>query len=175
MNPLSYWCELHHGVLSQKHVIWRAVVVLLRMDSPVVCQYRLMDCRRVFYFGDLKMHHVTESQSNYTSHEIQNLCLFFLNLIRDKDRRFSERLSCEASRSSLTIDSVRDASETTFVWTGRGTWFCRGWQKIISVFVPNVQTAEQLLPAGWETEDSLNHIQQEGFSFHAYTFICFFL
>lgn len=56
------------------------------------------------------MHDVTESQSNYTSHEIQNLCLFFLNLIRDKDRRFSERLSCEASRSSLTIDSVRDAS-----------------------------------------------------------------
>lgn len=53
---------------------------------------------------DASRHCVTEKL--YTGST--ELVPLFLNLIRDRDGRFSERLSCEASQSSLTIDvSVR--------------------------------------------------------------------
>lgn len=168
MNLLSYWSNITEtrrlkscGCVFEDRLacgLYRLMDWCLEVNMGVFLLWRSKDASR---------HCVTEQL--YTGST--ELVPLFLNLIRDRDGRFSERLSCEASRSSLTIDSVWDVSvriqrlfesnkELSFLLIPQ-----RQWQKVNFVLVPYVQTTEQLLPSGCETENSFKNIQQEGFVF----------
>lgn len=111
MNLLSYWSnitETRHlkscGCVFEDRLacgLYRLMVWCLEMNMGVFLLQRSKDASR---------HCVTEQLYVTYNTGSTELVPLFLNLIRDRDGRFSERLSCEASRSSLTIDSVWDVS-----------------------------------------------------------------
>lgn len=164
-NTTNVWISWVTVVILQKHVVWRAAVVSLRIDSPVVCTDWWTDVWKwiweFFYFKDLKMHHVTVSQSNYTSlttQEVQNLCLFswILSVIETED----SLKGWAAKRHgvawlSIQFEMFQLEYNVCLLLLTEGER-CVGAVR---------QTTEQLLPSGCDTENSFNFIQQEGFVF----------
>lgn len=150
MNLLSYWSN----VTETRHLKSCGCVFEDRLACGL---YRLMDWCLEVNMGvfllqrskDASRHCVTEQLYVTYNTGSTELVPLFLNRIRDGGGRFSERLSCEASRSSLTIDSVWDVSvriQRLFVVVDR-RWtlcWCR-WSRLQSSFFLQAVTLKIVL------------------------------